>query len=137
MGKAAPPLSFSQVLHAPSGAGATWEALRGQVVVLDFWATWCKPCEAAIPELDRLAAEHPQARFIGISDEDLETIQPYVASHRIGYAIARDDQHASADYMIEALPTTVIIDKRGIVREVAFGYGDYARLDALIKRLDN
>jgi len=110
--------------------------LAGHVVVLDFWATWCKPCEAAIPELDRLQAEHPQARFIGISDEDLETIQPYVAAHRIGYAIARDDQHASADYMIEALPTTVIIDKRGIVREVAFGYGDYARLDALIKRLE-
>jgi thiol-disulfide isomerase/thioredoxin len=111
--------------------------LAGHVVVLDFWATWCKPCEAAIPQLDRLQAEHPQARFIGISDEDLETIQPYVASHRIAYTIARDDQHASADYMIEALPTTVVIDKRGIVREVAFGYGDYARLDALIKQLDN
>ena len=133
VGKPAPAFALPSV----DGRTINLSELAGHVVVLDFWATWCKPCEAAIPELDRLQAKHPQARFIGISDEDLETIQPYVASHRIAYAIARDDQHASADYMIEALPTTVIIDKRGIVREVAFGYGDYARLEALIKQLDN
>jgi cytochrome c biogenesis protein CcmG, thiol:disulfide interchange protein DsbE len=132
VGKPAPAFELPGV----NGKTVKLADLTGHVVVLDFWATWCKPCEAAIPELDRMQAAHPDARFVGISDEDLETIQPYVAGHHIAYTIAHDDAHASADYMIDALPTTVIIDKHGIVREVAFGYGDYARLEALIKQLE-
>jgi len=133
VGKPAPPFSLPS---ATGGAPIALADLAGHVAVLDFWATWCGPCEAAIPELNGLHARHPAVRVVGISDEELDAIHAYLAAHHIEYEIAHDDQHAASDYMIEALPTTVIIDKHGVVREVAFGLGDYAALEAIIARLD-
>jgi thiol-disulfide isomerase/thioredoxin len=135
VGKPAP--AFELPAIAPAGSPPIRLAdLAGHVVVLDFWATWCGPCEVAIPELNELHAKHPDVRIIGISNEDLAPIQQYLGTHHIEYAIARDDQRASVDYLIEALPTTVIIDKHGVVRELAFGLGDAAALDAAIAKLD-
>jgi cytochrome c biogenesis protein CcmG, thiol:disulfide interchange protein DsbE len=134
VGKPAP--AFELPAIAPITASIKLADLAGHVVVLDFWATWCGPCEVAIPELNALHAKHPDVRIIGISNEDLAPIQQYLGTHHIEYAIARDDQRASVDYLIEALPTTVIIDKHGVVREIAFGLGDEAALDAAIAKLD-
>src|SRR5262245_46570784 len=57
VGEPAPPLTLERLLQAPAGAKADWSALRGHVVVLEFWATWCVPCVRAVPHLNDLAEQ--------------------------------------------------------------------------------
>jgi len=63
----APPLTLS-LLQAPSGTDVTWEALRGNVVVLEFWATWCGGCRDQIPHLNRLEEQfrNKPVRFMAL-----------------------------------------------------------------------
>jgi peroxiredoxin len=121
----------------PDNDGSRVTLAAGHVVVLDFWATWCGPCEVELPELVAMAARHPNARFIGISDEDADAIKAYMTTHTFTYPVARDDgDRVNAAYFITALPTIVIVDKTGIVREVVTGVGDGAHLEAVLKRLE-
>src|SRR5262245_61261500 len=75
IGDPAPKLELETVLSPPSRA-LNWPALRGQVVVLEFWATWCAPCVAQIPHLNALAKkfENRPLQIISISDEDREPV---------------------------------------------------------------
>jgi peroxiredoxin len=131
VGKPAPAIDL------PGIDGSRVTLAAGHVVVLDFWATWCGPCEIELPELVAMAARHPDARFIGISDEDADAIKTYMTTHKFTYPVARDDgDRVNAAYFITALPTIVIVDKTGIVREVSTGFGDTAHLEAVIKRLE-
>src|SRR5713101_5460785 len=70
IGNAAPAIKLEKLLQAPPNASTDWEKLKGKVVVLDFWATWCTPCVAGIPHLNQLAAEFSgqPVVFIGIAD---------------------------------------------------------------------
>jgi len=79
-GEAAPELGLEQVLQAPSGTEASWEKLGGKVVVLEFWATWCAPCIAAIPHLNELA-DHFKGKpvqFIAITDEKADVVEGFL-----------------------------------------------------------
>jgi len=128
-------------IEVVSGAfPASIGALRGRVVLLDFWATWCAPCRVAIPKLDAL-----QARFgaqglsvLGVSTEDAQDVATFVQRMPMRYGVAVD-KHAKTtrSYDVGSLPTLVVIDKRGVVRDVAIGFdpGEDARLEATIRSL--
>src|SRR5581483_2598874 len=84
-GTVAPSLDSLQLLQAPSGARADWASLRGKVVVLEFWATWCSPCIASLPHLNQLVESLDPAKFqlISIDDEDLNAVKTFLTRKKM------------------------------------------------------
>jgi len=123
-----------------AGAPAKLDSLRGKVVVLDFWASFCGPCRYMAPELSALSARY-QAQ--GLAVVGMTTDSPDVAastreSWGIRYGIVTDQNGSThAGYGITALPTIFIIDRKGVVRAVTVGAGrgEVDRLDTLVKTL--
>lgn len=113
---------------------------RGRVVLLDFWASWCAPCQQSIPILNRIEAEHGGAvTLIGVNVEaGLSPGQIEAAHADFGAtfpSLHDADGRLSDAYGIAALPTLVVIDPEGRVVETRAGVPDEARLEALISRL--
>jgi len=80
VGTKAPPIDLQQILQAPPGATATLENLRGKVVVIEFWATWCVHCIEAIPHFNELAdsMKDDAVVFIAVTNEGAEKVVPFL-----------------------------------------------------------
>lgn len=90
-------------------------ALRGQPVVLYFFASWCPACKVTSPEIDRFAAAHPQVQVLGIAAEDAEDARAYLAQQPRSFAVIAENRQIDAGYKVRALPTTAVIDAAGKV----------------------
>lgn len=116
----------------------TLAALRGNVVLVDFWATWCGPCTLQFPHLNDWHREYASKglRIVALSDEEPDLVREYVASEKLTYPIALDpDDEIRAAYLVPGMPTTVIIDKAGIVRYVRVGAADPVEIESAITQL--
>jgi len=115
-GATAPPLGSLQLLQAPHGAKADWSSLKGKVVVLEFWATWCSPCVASLPHLNELVASLDPAKFqfISIDDEDQKAVETFLTKKKMSGWVGVDTSGRVLDaYGITSRPTTIIVDGNG------------------------
>lgn len=123
-----------------AGAPASLDALRGKVVLLDFWASFCGPCRYMAPELSSLSARY-QAQglaVVGITADAPEVAASTRESWGMRYGVLSDKSgRTHGGYGITALPTILVIDRRGVVRAVSVGAGrgEVDRLEALVKTL--
>jgi uncharacterized protein (TIGR03435 family) len=120
-GEPAPPLHLEKLLQAPTDAVASWEALKGKVVVLEFWATWCGPCIEAVPHLNELADEFKDkgVQFIAITDEKESVVQPFLKRKAMRAWIGLDtDRSMFKDYDISGIPHTVVVGTNGIIAAI-------------------
>jgi uncharacterized protein (TIGR03435 family) len=117
----APPLNLEKLLQAPPGAVATWDSLKGKVVVLEFWATWCGPCIAAVPHLNELAEQFDtqQVLFIAITDEQESVVQPFLRRKTMSAWVGLDtDRSMFKDYGVSGIPHTVVVGTNGVIAAV-------------------
>lgn len=116
------------------------DALRGKVVWINFWATWCPPCQQETPILRSLAARYRDRglELIGISVEEtsIEDVAAYAKRYTLGYTIGFDEAgDLLRTYRVGALPTQVFIDVNGVINQILVGPVDEAGAAALIESM--
>lgn len=147
VGKAAPEFSVplvanaAQAPKAADGSLATSvsiSGLKGKAVILDFWATWCGPCNAEAPILDQVAKKYADRGLVvvGVSQDDSpELPKEWVRSRRVSYPLAFDPERISGLYNVESLPTMVVLDRQGIVRAVRIGMTPSSEIQDLVEKV--
>ena len=108
----APNFTLSQL----DGGEVSLSDLRGQVVVLNFWATWCPPCRVEAPSFDSFANAHPDIPVLGIAvDGQVDELKLAASELGISYPVLVANQKTLDQYQIETMPTTVIVGPDGDV----------------------
>jgi thiol-disulfide isomerase/thioredoxin len=119
-------LAFDFTLKTLDGQDITLSQLKGKVVLLDFWATWCAPCRESIPHFIQLYKDYRGNGFemIGMSVDkgDEEGVRRFIQSMEIPYPTVIVPEEVVRNYRVAAIPTTFLIDKEGKIRERIIGF---------------
>ncbi|HKX43335.1 MAG TPA: TlpA disulfide reductase family protein, partial [Burkholderiaceae bacterium] len=120
-GKPAPALGLADL----DGKAWSLSALKGQVVALNFWASWCEPCRAEMPSLELLAAKHERDGLTILAvnyKESLPTVRRFLEALPFSLPILLDrDGNATGEWTPRVFPTTVLIDRGGVPRLSVLG----------------
>jgi thiol-disulfide isomerase/thioredoxin len=143
VGRDVPELALPVVANGDSvggeGAMLTMSGLRGRAVLLDFWATWCGPCRAEAPIVDRVSRRWSDrgVTVVGVNTDTADQGDPreFAAAHGLSYPIVRDlTGAASHAYAIESIPTLVVVSRSGKVVAVRTGITDDSEIEKLLER---
>src|SRR5919112_6908396 len=125
-------------LKTTDGKPLKLSELRGQVVLLNFWATWCVPCRSEIPGLNEMQRDLAGRglKVLGVSTSDsADLVREYQKDVRQDYTVALGDDAVAASYAVGVLPTTFVIDREGRIRHTIIGEKTRAYFESRIAPL--
>ena len=147
IGREAPEFSIQTWLNSDP---LTLADLRGRVVLLEFWATWCQPCREMFPKLKKLQEEYgaqgltilaltrhyfAQRGTASSEAEELELIRSVLKNSEVEFPVGvAADERVQSLYGAMGVPTLVLVDRAGVVRYAYFGGGEDDRFDQILKR---
>lgn len=137
MNEAAPDFTLKSL----SGKNLKLSEYAGNVVLLNFWASWCAPCRLEMPLLNDLHNKYEKLGFVvlGVNvEEQTDKARSYIADRPVDFPILFDDTNSvSKKYNVIAMPTTVMIDRNGNMRYLHQGYkpGDEKKYKKMVKKL--
>jgi thiol-disulfide isomerase/thioredoxin len=124
-----------------TGQNVTFANYKGHVLIIDFFATWCKPCRVSIPHLVELNNKYGKKglQVLGMSlDEGGEkAVKAFIVDKKINYPVAMANEEIFNDFGLRSLPTLFVFNKKGVIVERFFGYNDEIAksMEALIIKL--
>ena len=110
---------------------------EGQVLLIDFWATWCAPCREEIPMLNELHSDYADQglRILAISDERAELIRDFVSENGVTYTNLVGTEDIFEEYGALGLPTAYLVDRDGRIVDFFFGPKPKRQLEEKIRKL--
>ncbi len=137
VGKPMPKFSMTDL----SGKRLTNASLKGKVIVMDFWATWCITCRHVSPIVEDLHQKFQSKGLVAIG-VDVAEKKPHVAArykklHHYSYRFTEDNDKFATSIGVGPLPTVIVVDRKGIVRRVEGGYysNESVDMDKLVAKL--
>ncbi|HSA64691.1 MAG TPA: TlpA disulfide reductase family protein [Nitrospira sp.] len=122
-------------LRDMNGRNVSLSDLRGKVVLLNFWATWCGPCRVEMPAMERLYRAYDRKDFeilaVSTDAQGVAVTRPFQQENKLTFPILHDsDFRVGLSYGARTLPMTFMVDRQGIVRQHIFGARDWEALEA-------
>lgn len=112
-------------LTSTTGEPFTLADLRGKVVLINFWATWCPPCRAEMPAIDAAYRASKDAGFIVLAVDQMESadiVNAFRAKYNLSFPLLLDsDGSINRQYLVSALPTSFFVDRKGVIRDMMIG----------------
>jgi cytochrome c biogenesis protein CcmG/thiol:disulfide interchange protein DsbE len=114
-------------LNTPAGNTFTLSELRGQAVLLNLWASWCPPCRAEMPTIEKIYNEYKNRGFIVLAvdmtyQDNTANIAPFVQKYSLTYPILLEETgNVASLYQLRSLPSSYFIDRTGIIQKVIIG----------------
>ena len=131
------PLASNFTLKNLEGDEVSLSQFRGKYLLINFWATWCGPCKVEMPSLEKLYRQFKSDNFdmIGISNDMFgeRVVRPYIKATNLTFPVLLDQRMiVSRRYGIVSLPTTILIDPKGIIIGVLQGAEDWSDPETLL-----
>lgn len=110
---------YSFSLPGVDGSSTELRSLRGKVVLINFWASWCMPCRAELPALERLSKEFPkEVQILAITDDKEDALKGFLEKNPVALRVLRDQQRETfRHYNVVGLPQTFVLDAEGTLRQ--------------------
>jgi peroxiredoxin len=112
---------------------------RGKVVLLEFWATWCPPCRASIPGIEKLFKAYKDKGLVilavSLDEGGWDSVKSFISSNGMTYTVLKGNDDVSASYQVRTIPMMLIVDKDGRISKRYLGFGNEEDLEKDIKTI--
>ena len=115
-------------LQDMNGKNVRLSDYRGKVVLLEFWATWCPPCRASIPGIERISKAYKDKGLVvlavSLDEGGWDSVKSFISNNGMTYTVLKGNDEVSASYQVRTIPMLLIVDKEGRISKRYLGFGN-------------